>query len=728
MPSQILIRMLLWAVALNAGLLLLIMWRQGLGGRYGYALLLAAETAVSGYLLYSHRSGHPLAVVVIGIFFFLVIVPLILRGITAWAVRRGRWSLATRLTGLRELLQPGANVGREKELLRVIEQVQGGDTADILNHMKHRVLAESDPELRGLLHEQILTLMVIEKQWNESLEYAAEHFTPHLIASRPRLGAALIRIYGEVGDLESMVRTMYLVEGGTDSQMPQNADVLEHCRIMVLAFTGRATDLEGLLGPDSHASAEPRVRHFWRGVAHQQAGEPEPAAAQYRLALEKMSPQDTRARETIEARLVELDQGCESVQLLDPDQTNRLVAAIRERAARTVARPRMRPSSWRRTPVTIGLVVVNVVIFAAMELFGRGSGDSGTLIRAGASLTHAVQSGEYWRLASAMFLHANWLHLAVNVFMLWFLGRFFEQLVGGVRFFVVYFAAGVLGNLASHLWRTGPVSVGASSSIFGILGGALVVLLLSKGKVPESWRRSMIFILALVIGLNFLPGLDIKVIDNFAHLGGLVGGALFGMVLFRATGGLGRVVTTASGLLCAAVLGYCAWGLVTSDLDRLAWARSQAGGMEVRHPVTWFAAPADRSGRLELIDLIGRDQIVVVRVGRTEITSVDTLMSERWRELGKRSSDRARTRTRTRTPTRTVVRRSLPPNAFPTGWAGFRRDIRPSSGESFVEVRAFALLGPPGRREEWQALLFTRGRVDRPLAVFRKVLGSLKPR
>jgi membrane associated rhomboid family serine protease len=720
MQSLALIQMLLWAVALNAGLLLLVMWRRGLEGRYGYALLLAVLTAVSGTLLYTRRTDHPLAVVVIGIFFFLVIVPLVLRGITAWAVQRGRWSLATRLTGLRELLQPGANVGREKELLQVIEQVQGGDTADILTHLKQRVLCEPDPELVGLLHEQILTLMVIEKQWDESLEYATEHFTPHLIAARPRLGAALIRIYGEVGDLESLVRTMYLVEGGTDSQMPQNADVLEHCRIMVLAFTGRSADLEVLLGKASHASAEPKIRHFWRGVAHHQAGEAELAAEQYRLALEKLGPQDARARDTIEVRLAELDLRCEPVQLPDPDQANRLVAAIRERAARTVARPRLRPSSWRRTPVTIGLAVINVVIFGAMELAGRGSADSGTLIGAGASLTHAVAAGEYWRLASAMFLHANWLHLAVNVFMLWFLGRFFEQLVGGIRFFVVYFTAGVMGNLASYLWRTGPVSVGASSSIFGILGGALVVLLLSKGKVPESWRRSMIFVLALVIGLNFLPGLDIKVIDNFAHLGGLVGGALVGLVLFRATGGLGRVLTMASSLLCAVALGYCAWGLVTSDLDRLAWARSRAGGLEVRHPVTWFAAPSGRSGKIELIDLIGRDQVVVVRVGRTEISSVGTLVDERWREFGERTSGS--------TPGRTVVGRRLPPGVFPAGWGGFRRDVRPRSGERFVEIRAFGLLGPPGRRVEWQALLFTRGQVDRPLAVFRKILGSLRGR
>lgn len=718
MPSQILIRLLLWAVALNAGLLLLLMWRRGLGGRYGYAALLAAEVGASGYLLYTRQSSHPLAVVVIGTFTFLVIVPTLLRVATAWAVRRGRWGLATRLTALRELLQPGAGVGREKELLQVIQQVQSGDTAEILERLQQRAATEADEELRGLLQEQILTLMVIEKQWDASLAFATEHLTPHLVAARPRLGAALIRVYGEVGDLDGVVRTMYLVEGSTAAGAPENADVLEHCRIMVLAFVGRSADLEALLGATSHTTVEPKVRHFWRGVAHQQAGEVEAARTHYRLALQKLGPQDARAADTIEGRLAELER-CTPVQLPDPDQTARLVAAIRERAGRTAARPRMRGHSWRRTPATIGLVLVNVAIFVAMELFGRGAGDSGTLIRAGASVTHAVHAGEYWRLASAMFLHANWLHLAVNVFMLWFLGRFFEQLVGPVRFFVVYFAAGVVGNLASYLWRSGPVSVGASSSIFGILGGALLVLLLSKGKVPESWRRSMVFVLALVIGLNFLPGLDIKVIDNYAHLGGLVGGALFAAVLFRA-GVLGRLLTVVTGLLCCLSLVYCAWGLVTSEPEGLPWAQSQGGGIQVRHPVTWFAAPSSRSGKLELVNLLHRDQVVVVRTGPLPrpIPSLKVLAEHRQQELREQVG---------RGSGRPVRQHRLPAGALPAGWIGFRRDMREGSGARYTEVRAFALLGPRQRPEEWQALLFTWRKLDRTLPMFRKLLSSLRP-
>ncbi|MFH2006378.1 MAG: rhomboid family intramembrane serine protease [bacterium] len=721
MPSQLVIRLLLWAVALNAGLLLLLLWRRGLQGRWGYALLLGLDAALAGALIYTGRVQHPLAMIAIGAFVFLVIVPMLIRMVTAWAVQRGRWGLAHRLTAVRELLQPGAGVGRERELLEVIQQVQDGDVGDILTRLKERAAQEEDEELRGLLHEQVLTLMVIERRWDESLEYTAEHVTPHLVAARPRLGAALIRVYGEVGDIDGLVRTMYLVEGGPGGQDPEHADVLEHCRFMVLAFTGHAEALGELLAPGTNSAVEPRVRHFWLGVAHQQAGDAEAARFQYGQALDKLGAQDERARRTIQARMADVAGGCEPVHVSDPDQTGRLVAAIRERAKLTMARPRLQTGTWRHTPATLLLVCVNVIVFAAMELLGQGSKDHLTLIQAGASLTHAVGAGEYWRLASAMFLHASWLHLAVNLFMLWFLGRFAEQLMGSLRFGIVYVVAGITGNLASHLWRVGPISVGASSSIFGILGAALVVLMLSRGRVPEGWRRSMVFVLALVIGLNFLPGLDVPVIDNYAHLGGLLGGALVGGLLYRTVfqGRLGSVLATVFGGACVLVLIYCVWGLLTSDLDRLAWAKSRGAGATVSHPATWFVLPTRRANELEIVCLVHRDQIVIERMGPVQVGSLSELHRVRTQELqasAAKPSGQGR-----------MTVRPLPPGALPRGWAGVRLDIHRTDGSRIAEAFALGLRGPPSAPVEWQVLLKTRPeRFQRAMKLFHRMLSELR--
>ena len=108
MTSDAILRLLLWIVVINAALFVLLMWRRGLRGQVGYALLLGANLLLAVTLLAANLHDHPLAVVAIGAFLFLAVVPIALRGATAWAARRGRWRLAIRLTSVRELLQPGA--------------------------------------------------------------------------------------------------------------------------------------------------------------------------------------------------------------------------------------------------------------------------------------------------------------------------------------------------------------------------------------------------------------------------------------------------------------------------------------------------------------------------------------------------------------------------------------------------------------------------------------------
>ncbi|MDY0003035.1 MAG: rhomboid family intramembrane serine protease, partial [Polyangia bacterium] len=524
MSNDTIFRMLLWAVVLNAALLLLLMWRRGLQGQRGYALLIGADLLLSVALLAANLHDHPLAMVAVGAFVFLAVVPGLLRGVAAWAARRGRWGLAMRITGLRELLQPGAGIGREKQLLAFLQRVQAGDTEAFLRRLKEEAVANQDPELQAMLHEQILTLLALERRWEEAEAWADERVTPGMVAARPRLGSALIRAYGERGRMDAVIRVMYLVEGGPGAREPENAEVVEHCRIMVLAFTGHAEVLEGLLGRTAPGPLQAKVQAFWRGVAWHQAGDVGRAREWFQKAEELLGPEDVRAREALTARRTQLLSGASPVALPDPEQARRLVEAIEDRARTQPDRPAIRPAGLRRTPVTLLLVAVNLLAYGLVYWTGQEADSNRRLIQAGASLTGAVNAGEYWRLASAMFLHAGLFHLVLNSFMLWFLGRFAEQLLGSIRFFAVYFGAGVLGNLASHLYRDYPVSVGASSSIFGVLGATLAVLVLSRGKVPESWRRFRMFSRVLVIGLSFLPGLDVKQIDNYAHLGGLAGG------------------------------------------------------------------------------------------------------------------------------------------------------------------------------------------------------------
>jgi hypothetical protein len=82
---------------------------------------------------------------------------------------------------------------------------------------------------------------------------------------------------------------------------------------------------------------------------------------------------------------------------------------------------------------------------------------------------------------------------------------------------------------------------------------------------------------------------------------------------------LGRWLAVGLGVACVLALAYCVWGIVTSDPARLPWASSRSGGIVARHPVTWFAEPKKGSGKLELIDLVHGDQVIVKKIGPTRI-------------------------------------------------------------------------------------------------------------
>lgn len=189
-----------------------------------------------------------------------------------------------------------------------------------------------------------------------------------------------------------------------------------------------------------------------------------------------------------------------------------------------------------RAPVTLTLLVANVLVFLAMLLNGAGLWHTETAVplQWGANFGPATQDGQWWRLVSALFLHFGVVHLALNMWALWDVGRLIEQLFGRWRLATLYLGSGVVGNLMSLAWQGNQaVSGGASGAIFSLYGALLVFLLRERAQVDRGEFRwlfgaaSAFIVLALVMGL-LVPG-----IDNAAHLGGLLAGAMFALVLAR---------------------------------------------------------------------------------------------------------------------------------------------------------------------------------------------------
>jgi rhomboid protease GluP len=152
-----------------------------------------------------------------------------------------------------------------------------------------------------------------------------------------------------------------------------------------------------------------------------------------------------------------------------------------------------------------------------------------------------IVQGEYWRLITPMFLHGGLLHIGFNMYFLYNIGPGLENRFGRGRFLLLYFLAGFAGNVASMIMTPNP-SLGASTAIFGLIGAQGIFIFLNRDWFPDrgsSALRSIITVLAINLVFGLTAG-----IDNWGHIGGLLGGTLFtflaGPLLRAQAGALGQ--------------------------------------------------------------------------------------------------------------------------------------------------------------------------------------------
>ena len=192
-------------------------------------------------------------------------------------------------------------------------------------------------------------------------------------------------------------------------------------------------------------------------------------------------------------------------------------------------------------PVTKLVTALNLVMFAVclaatlsagegLSLMGSVSGPA--LYRLGSRYTPALILGlQWWRLVMPIFLHANFLHIGMNTWVLLDLGPPLEELYGSARYFFLYVVTGVFGFVFSTFWdllahHGYGASIGASGAIMGLAGLHLAVCSRRGGAYFHAMRASLIRWILIIFAMGiFLGG-----IDNAAHLGGLASGYLLGRV------------------------------------------------------------------------------------------------------------------------------------------------------------------------------------------------------
>jgi rhomboid protease GluP len=192
----------------------------------------------------------------------------------------------------------------------------------------------------------------------------------------------------------------------------------------------------------------------------------------------------------------------------------------------------------RFPPIVLAIIVANVAVFfwevssgafmdpkAAIEAGLRGT----TLIEQGALVRAEVLAGEWWRMITATFLHGGFSHLIGNMIVLYIVGMACEHAFGAARMGLVYFGSGVAGSTLSLIANPGP-SVGASGAVFGVLAAVVVMLHRNQDRFYVRDKR-IGFVLAAWAAWQLLTGFLSPFIDNFAHLGGLSGGAVAALLL-----------------------------------------------------------------------------------------------------------------------------------------------------------------------------------------------------
>lgn len=169
------------------------------------------------------------------------------------------------------------------------------------------------------------------------------------------------------------------------------------------------------------------------------------------------------------------------------------------------------------------LIAISIIFFALQNitewLFGYD-----LLLFYGAKINQFILEGEIWRFLTPAFLHGSIVHLGFNMYAIYLFGPSLERKYGSISFILLYAIGAVLGNVFSFLFSPN-ISLGSSTAIFGLIAAQGVFIYKNRhllGNAAKPLLTNVLFMIAVNLFLGLSPG-----IDNWGHMGGLVGGFLY---------------------------------------------------------------------------------------------------------------------------------------------------------------------------------------------------------
>jgi membrane associated rhomboid family serine protease len=473
----------------------------------------------------------PIAWTLFGAF---VIAPAVLTSLAAGKEMNGYWRGAAtfrQLAGRVAWGQTGRLYRRYAAALRLVAREQTEEALVALDQLAGQPMPLM---ICGIVRIWKLSLLVTLRQWDRAVAYYESVYDWGTLgqATQARLFAA--RALAEIGSIDRGLRSLQFV-ALSPRTLGAKQTQLWATRVCVSALAGDTVAVESLLRQREYTRRSrgfARFAAYWRGRCALARGDREAAVQYLTRALELTQPKNQLWRTAITQHLQRAKTEEMPIQWAAQDPSYAHGQDLLQRAEKDTAVWRALMFMGRPEPVTLVLLVILAVVYLIGDVLLSSDLQEKFLLWAGNS-SATVQDGEWWRVFTALFLHANWLHLTMNGAGLWIFGTAVEKTMGRWRFLVIFLLAGALGNLASAFVAHYDVAIGASGGIFGVIGAFAVVVWRLRSPMYHALRRRLLVVLALMVATDFtIGGLEPQV-DNLAHVGGFVSGILITLILCR---------------------------------------------------------------------------------------------------------------------------------------------------------------------------------------------------
>lgn len=175
-------------------------------------------------------------------------------------------------------------------------------------------------------------------------------------------------------------------------------------------------------------------------------------------------------------------------------------------------------------PLYTTILIASIVIVAAIQI---GTGLEASIMAAGFDKPVFLRQHEYWRILTGATLHGSILHAGMNCYAFYSFGKIFEMLSNRAHLAIVFLLSALGGGVLSLIFVPDGISVGASGGIVGLVSYLAIYAFRRRRFISAEFRKSLL----INIGFILLFGIVLfQQIDNFGHIGGLITGAVYGLL------------------------------------------------------------------------------------------------------------------------------------------------------------------------------------------------------